>query len=147
MKRKEKRIFIILNEKNLENYNIHLTIQGIDIIRQQMINSVCEIKKGKESGTGIFCKLLYYNKNNEKKFMNTLITNNRVLGENDLYRRKEIFFAWNNKSKEKSLDLDNSRIKFTNKNLDVTIIELKEEDKINCDFLEIDPLIEKEKKN
>ena len=112
-----------------------------------MINSVCEIKKGKESGTGIFCKLLYYNKNNEKKFMNTLITNNHVIGENDLYRRKEIFFAWNNKSKEKSLDLDNSRIKFTNKNLDVTIIELKEEDKINCDFLEIDPLIEKEKKN
>ena len=31
---KEEEKDIILNEKNLENYNINLTIQGIDIIRQ-----------------------------------------------------------------------------------------------------------------
>ena len=99
---KEEEKNIIHNEKKIENYNINLTIKGIDTIKKQMMNSVCEIKKGKESGTGFFCRLFYYNKNGDKKFMNTLITNNHVLGKNDLSDGKEIFFTWKNELKRKS---------------------------------------------
>ena len=38
------------------------------------------------------------------------------------------------------MNLNNNRIKYTNKEYDITIIELKKEDEIN-DFLELDELI------
>lgn len=138
---------IILKEKNIDKYNISTTIEGIDIIHKQMMKSVCKIMKAEESGTGFFCKLKINNKYGEKKFMNTLITNNHVIGENDLNEGKEIFISWNDQKKDASLNLDKPRIKFTNGDLDVTIIELKEDDKIkDNEFLEIDPLLQKEKK-
>ena len=137
----------ILNEKNIKKYNFNLTVEGIDAIKTQMLKSVCKIMKEEEAGTGFFCKLIFDNENGDKKFLYTLITNNHVIGKNDLSQRKEIFISWDNENEDASLKLDNSRIKFTNENLDVTIIELKEDDKINCSFLQIDPILKKEKKN
>ena len=137
----------ILNEKNIKKYNFNLTVEGIDAIKTQMLKSVCKIMKEEETGTGFFCKLIFDNENGDKKFLYTLITNNHVIGKNDLSQRKEIFISWNNEIEDASLKLDNSRIKFTNENLDVTILELKEDDKINCSFLQIDPILKKEKKN
>ena len=138
---------IIHDEKIIEMYNINASIDGINIIRHQMMNSVCRIIKEEGNGTGFFCKLRYDNKNGDKNFMKTLITNNHVIGRSDLKERKEIFISWNNRSGDSYLKLNDSRVIFTDEDLDATIIELKENDKINCDFLEIDPLLEKEKKN
>ena len=135
----------ILNEKIIDKNNICVTIEGIENIHKQMKNSVFKIMKGEEVGTGFFCKLQI-----NEKIINTVITNNHVIGKNDLKKRK-IFISWNDENRNSFLELDNSRIKFTNEYLDVTIIELKKNDIINDkinndDFLTIDPLIiEKEK--
>ena len=48
----------------------------------------------------------------------------------------------NDDKKPLVINIDNSRIKFTNKELDITFIEIKKEDKINY-FLEIDENIDK----
>ena len=135
----------ILNEKIIKKYNFNITIEGINTIQTQMMKSVCKIMKEEATGTGFFCELIFYNKNGDKKLLHTLITNNHVLGKNDLSQRKEIFISWNNENDDASLKLDNSRLIFTNENLDVTIIELKEDDKIDCNFLQIDPILTKEK--
>ena len=44
-----------------------------------------------------------------------------------------------NKNKiSKKITLDNSRLKYTNEKLDITIIEIKENDKLNNKYLELD---------
>ena len=45
----------------------------------------------------------------------------------------------NDKNKYREIKLDN-RMKYTNKDYDITIIEIKEEDKIN-NYLELDEII------
>ena len=70
--------------------------------------------------------------------MPVLITNNHVLNDNDIENDKIIKLIINNGVKK--IKIDNSRKKFTNpdKNIDITIIEIKpEKDEIN-DYLEID---------
>ena len=78
-----------------------------------------------------------------------LITNNHILNENDIENNKIIDISIYNKENEeelKKIRIDNTRIKYTNKKLDVTIIEIKpNKDEIN-NFMEIDKKdIKKEK--
>ena len=67
-----------------------------------------------------------------------LITNYHILNEN-IYRNKEkIELTLNDGKRAIIINLDNSRIKFTDKELDIAIVQLKpKQDKINY-FLDID---------
>ena len=67
------------------------------------------------------------------------MTNNHVLGEEDIKPNKEINISLNNEKKKLKIIIDESRLAFTNIKYDVTIIEMKPNDGINKDsFMEKD---------
>ena len=84
-----------------------------------MNNCVCRIYNNGE-GTGFFTKIPYKN-----KLLSVLITNNHVIGINDIINNQIITLYLNNDKIEKSIILDNNRLKYTNEKLDRTIIEIK----------------------
>ena len=97
-----------------------------------MNNSVCRIYN-KSKGTGFFTKIPYKN-----KLLPVLITNNHIIDENDIKANKNITIYINNDKIMKPIKLDNNRLRYTNKKLDVTIIEIKEnEDNLNNKYLEL----------
>jgi len=102
------------------------------IILEQMKNCVCKIHIEGKKGTGFFIKIPY----NEKK-LRLLITNNHVLDEKDLIIDNVINISLNNEKEFKEIKIDSKRKKYTNEKLDVTIIEIKDEDNIN-NFLSLD---------
>ena len=119
----------IIKENYAENYPKPVTLKTTEKIIEQMKNNVCKIYLSDGSkGTGFFCKLPY----NQLK---VLITNNHVIDEKVLKGNEKILISINNE-KKKEIELKN-RIKYTNKEYDVTIIEIKEKDEIN-NYLELD---------
>ena len=105
-------------------------------IINQMERCICKIKIGEKQGTGFFCKIPFPNRDNMLK---VLITINHVINEDTLYRRdRKIEIYIKEESDVKKLNL-NDRIKYTQsqKEYDITIIEIKEKDKIN-NYLELD---------
>jgi len=106
-------------------------------IINQLNKCCCKISGGK--GTGFLCKILFPNSTN---LFPALITNNHVLGENDILNGKKIDFSLENDKFPKSIIIDDSRITYTNKKLDCTIIEIRENDNLDIkSFLEIDESI------
>ena len=76
------------------------------------------------------------------------MTNNHVLSKNDLLLNKIIKFSINNESIHYKILIDESRKIYTNENYDITIIELKNYDKIDKNsFFDIDNQIFKEQPN
>jgi len=124
----------IHQQKLIEEQPIPVSIEGIKKILFQMENSICKIiLEDGEKGTAFFCKIPF-----NSDLLPVLITNNHVLNDNDIENDKIIKLIINNGVKK--IKIDNSRKKFTNpdKNIDITIIEIKpEKDEIN-DYLEID---------
>ena len=123
-----------------------VSIQGLKTILFQLKNCICKIyQKDGGKGTGFFCKILFQN-----KLLPVLITNNHVLNENNFKDNEIIKITMNNsvekENKDISIKMDNSRKRYTNSEIDITIIEIKpEEDNIE-NYLVIDEneLIEKE---
>ena len=117
-----------------------VSIQGIKTILSQLKNCICQVyQKNGGKGTGFFTKI-----NFKSKLLPVLITNNHVLKEEDIENNKIIKLTiYNNiekKDEDISIEIDDSRIRYTNseKDIDITIIEIKPEvDKIN-NYLEID---------
>ena len=94
-----------------------------------MKENICKIYLNDGSkGTGFFCKIL----SNNNKELKVLITNNHVIN----LEMEKIKISINNDYIIKEIELNN-RIKYTNKEYDITIIEIKEKDNIN-NYLEID---------
>ena len=97
-----------------------ISFEGTDNILYQMNNCVCRIyNNGK--GTGFFTKISYKN-----ELLTVLITNNHIIGINDIINNKNIALYLNNDKIVKSIKLDNNRLRYTNEKLDITIIEIKE---------------------
>ena len=96
-----------------------------------MKKKVCKINIGRKKGTGFFCKIPFPN---DKNLLSVLITNNHVIDELILKNEKKIKVFINKEKKE--IELEN-RIKYTNEEYDITIIEIKNKDKIE-DYLELD---------
>ena len=97
-----------------------------------MNNFVCRIYNNGE-GTGFFTKIPYKN-----ELLSVLITNNHVIGINDIINNQIITLYLNNDKIIKSIKLENNRLKYTNEKLDITIIEIKNKDNINNKYLELD---------
>ncbi len=116
-------------------------IEGAKKILYQLENCICKIHKIKgEKGTGFFSNIPYLDKT-----LPFLITNNHVLNESDIEVNKIIELTINNEVKEIKMDI--TKIRFTNKELDVTFIEIKPDEDDIHNFLELDEDINKNSKN
>jgi len=114
------------------------SFENTEKILSQMKNCICKIHKNNgEKGTGFFCKIPY-----QSKLLKVLITNNHVLNENDLKNNNIIKYTLKDDKQIRKIKIDNNKRKiYTSKKLDITFIEIKQnEDNIN-EFLEIDESI------
>ena len=116
-----------------------VNIKSTEIILEQMKKCVCKIHD--KNGTGFFVKIPF----NQKK-IGVLITNNHVLDEDDIETGKRIILSLNNEEITKKIIIDSKRKKYTNKKLDVTIIEIFEEQDDIKDFLNLSKQIENQLK-
>ena len=123
----------IKQEKFINKYLIQVSLDNTKKIVSQMENCICKIYKKGGTATGFFCKIPFNN-----DFLPVLITNNHILDDKDLDNNNIIELSINGKTKIK-ITIDDSRKKYTNseKNIDITIIEIKPEDGI-INFLEVD---------
>ena len=103
-------------------------------IIQQMEKSICKIKNENGNGTGFFCKIPFPDMN---KMLPVLITNNHIIGEELLYQENsKICIEIKEEQNLKEIKLNN-RIKYSNREFDITIIEIKGQDGIT-NYLELD---------
>jgi len=97
-------------------------------IIQQMEKNICKIKIGEKQGTGFFCKIPFPDLNN---MLLVFITNNHIINKELLYKNDAIIeISIEEENNIRKLNLNN-RMKYTNEKYDITIIEIKNEDKIN----------------
>ena len=90
-----------------------ISINSTEIILNQMKKCVCKIHIKGTKGTGYFTKIPYNN-----DLLSVLITNNHVLGEEEIKDGKTISISLNNEEEYKNIKIDSSRKRYTNKNLD-----------------------------
>ena len=121
---------VITKEKYIVTSPEPVSFEGTENIFYQMNNCVCRIYNNGE-GTGFFTKIPY-----RSKLLTVLITNNHIISRNDIINNKNIILYLNNDKIEKSIKLDNNRLRYTNEKLDITIIVIKEnKDNINNKYL------------
>ena len=124
----------IIPEKLNKKQPIPVSLKGTKEILFQMENCISKIYlKNGAIGTGFFCKIPFNN-----ILLPVLITNSHVLNKNYIDNNKIIKLMINNKIR--TIKIDKSRKKYTNsdKNIDITIIEIKpKKDGIN-NYLEIE---------
>ena len=119
--------------KKYEEKNNSNTLQPI---LNQLKNSICQIKSDNgKKGSGFFCRIQITNKND---LISVLIANNSLLDSKSIIPGKKIKIITNNK-KSKVILIDDSRETYKSEKDDITIIELRNNDKLNINsFLEID---------
>ena len=113
-----------------------VSLSATEKIAEQMKYSVCQIWKEEEeiSGTGFFVKIPY-----KSKELPVLMTNNHVINKSEIDDNIKITLQLNNGKISKSLKIDNNRLTFTDEKMDVTIIEIKENnDDLENNYLELD---------
>ena len=126
-----------IEEKALLKYPIEISYECIKKILVQMEKYICKINIKGNQATGFFCKIPIPNKN---KMLHVFMTNNHIIDEEFLNTKNgKIKLDIKNEEDYKKLDL-NDRKTYTNKDYDVTIIELKEADDIK-NYLELDDII------
>ena len=86
----------IIEEKFVENALKPVNIETTEEIVHQMKKCVCKIYSKGKRGTGFFTKIPY-----KSSYKKVLITNNHVLGENDIKDNNIISIVLNNKEQEK----------------------------------------------
>ena len=111
-------------------------------IYEQMGKCVCLINVNGCQGTGFFCNIPF---NEEKQLLPVLVTCNYIIDEEILKENNIISISFFDKKEIRNIECKN-RLIYTNKEYDVTLIEIKPNiDKI-CNFLELDENIFKEDK-
>ena len=110
-----------------------VTYEGTQAILNQMNKCVCKIYS-KGEGTGFFTKIPF-----NSELLPVLITNNHVLSKNEIKNNNIIMLSLNSDKNKKAIKINEDRKTYTNKELDITIIEIKEkEDKLNNEYIELD---------
>ena len=120
------------NESILLGYPNIIPYECTKKVIQQMEKNICKIKTDKDQGTGFFCKIPFPDMNN---MLPVIITNYHIIDEKIL-EKGQLNIKIKEEKKSRIMNLNN-RIKFTNKDYDITIIELKDNDDIN-NYLELD---------
>ena len=133
-----------IKEGDVPGHVKHTNLDTLLLIAKQMQESVCKIYGTKLNGTGFFC-MIQNMKEWNSSFLYVLMTNNHVLGEEDIKSNKKINISLNNEKIKKEITIDEKRKTFTSEKYDVTIIEMKPTDGIKLDsFMEIDKDIYKD---
>jgi len=132
----------INKEAYIEGHNLSMNLNQMNLYSKQMEKTICKINKSETvKGTGFICKI---NKDGEEskegKSYQVLITCHHVLDQDDLKVGKKINLSFKKKGYEnKTLKINNLRLIYTNKDYDITIIELKKGDNFDeNDMLTID---------
>ena len=132
-----------IEEKTLNNMAKGISFDVFEELAQKMKTQICKIKTKEGHGTGFFCNIP-----NGWNTLRMLITNNHVLKEEDISKGKKINFSINKEKIHYEIEIDESRKIYTSEKYDITMIELKEEDKIEKDsFMDVDSQIFKENPN
>ena len=114
-----------------------MTFECMQSAMEQMKKCVCKIRLKDIQGTGFFCKIPFPDIN---KRLPVIITNNHVINEELLNTKgSKIIIDIKEEDSLKEISLDN-RITFTNREYDITLIEIKETDNIN-NYLELHDII------
>ena len=95
----------------------HVKKSNLDIIKnitKQMEESICKIDGTEYYGSGFFC-ILQDLKDWNSPLIYTLMTNNHVLGKEDIQINKTIKISLNNGEKNLEIRIDDSRKKYTSK--------------------------------
>ena len=125
------------NESILIGYPNVISYECSNKIKEQMEKNICKINIGKTQATGFFCKIPFPDQNN---MLPVFITNNHVISKKLLYDENiQIQIDIKDEKEVKKIDLNN-RLKYTNEEYDITIIEIKEKDNIN-NYLQLDDII------
>ena len=125
--------------KNIQDQYLY---EGTKKILYQMENCICKIYNNDGGkGTGFFCKIVYNNYN-----IPVMITNNHIIDEKYIKENKSINITLNDDNITKIIILNDNRIKYTNKEYDITIIEINSEDEIN-NFMDLDEKMFNENSN
>ena len=113
-----------------------INFNQMNIFMIQMEKSIFKIRVNEAFGTGFFCIIPSPDK---FKYLPVMITTNHLLKEEDIIPGKTICIFLKNDQISKKIQIDKERNTYTNKEYDITIIEIKEHDGIDGDsFLEID---------
>ena len=105
-----------------------VNLDDLEYFKKQMKYSICKIETIKGYGTGFFCLIPFPKKENR---LTVLITNNHVLNENDIKIGHIIKYSIKNDKFKYEINIDELRRVYTSETYDVTIIEIKEKDKLN----------------
>ena len=120
-----------IKEKELSNVPKSVRVEVLENLPPKMKTHICKIKCSEGGfGTGFFCNIPY----KWQLTLKVLITSNHVLKEKDLLDNKIIKFSINSEKKQYNILIDESRKIYSNEKYDITIIELKEKDKIDENF-------------
>ena len=133
-----------IKEKQLSNLPKSVPIDALKFLIPKTETSICKIELNEGGhGTGFFCNIT--------KGWNTIkviMTNHHVLNEEDISIGKKIVFSLNNDKIFYDINIDKSRKTYTNKQYDITIIEIKQNDNLDkIDFFDIDKRIFNENPN
>ena len=109
--------------------------ENIDDKIKQIKKSICKIKSPNGNiGAGFFCNISFPN---QTKSLKVLITTNQILSQNDI--NNSIKYKFNNSKNSNEIKLNKSRKVYNDNNFDITILEIKDSEKINIpSFLDID---------
>ena len=110
---------IQVNRQLFDYYPSPITIDKTNKILEQMKNSVCKIKTKIGEGTGFFCYIPLQN----KKFP-VLITSNHIVDQNIIKENKILSVSLNDGKEYTNIELFGNKSIYTNKNYDITIIEI-----------------------
>ena len=121
----------IIEESEISEYADPISIDCLEIILEQIKKCICNIKIGKKA-TGFFCYIPHDNKK-----IPVLMTNNHVINKEKINEYSNLMVTLGYKKENKHIKIDENRKIYTSEKYDTTIIEIKEEDKIN-DYLELD---------
>ena len=120
-----------IKEKYNETIPESVSLKGTEKIIYQMKNSICRIENNSK-GTGFFVQIPY-----KSRLLPVLITSNHIINADDILTNQNISLYLNND--KIAIKLDNNRLRYTNEKLDITIIELKENDhNLNIKYLDLD---------
>ena len=123
-----------MKEQNISTSPEPISLKITEKIIEQMKNSICRIDNhGK--GTGFFVKIPY-----KSELLPVLITTSHAINIDDIQNNKIISLYLN--YGKMTIKLDNNRLRYSNEKLDITIIEIKENDhNLNIKYFELDDRI------
>ena len=125
-----------IEEKELRNYPNVISFECTEKILEQMRNKICNIKLINGTlGTGFFCKIPFPTKD---KMLPILVTNNHLIDEKILENKNELIMLYTKDSNKYQNFILNNRKYYTNKEYDITFIEIKENYDEIYNYLELD---------